>query len=391
MLLALAVSTAAVGCPYDPKDPLLRLRASADSTVVKVEVTGPNGCDNVGTGFFVSAQGHILTADHVIPAKCTNAKTAIDIWWTELGDTKQSGPFAARVVARSKFDVVALKLEAAPEPSRRFLAARLTDQDTQSLRNSCVLLASRESRQPDTYSTFAEIVSVSLEGDKRWSVSGEGFNSERSGSPVILRSGEVAAIFVGRPTDPSDRDNIIFSRATVVPLALIPKVEIDLGRLTKSPGNLSAFPPSTTPTAKSPRTSFGISVTESGGRISPDLPNFFVSSDGALQPAPSDLITAGTQALIERRSLVRRINVAKQFSADPGFVFDPTTIDYSIASMNPPKATLPRTICGVGVKENCLELTKDLKSLTVNMWMYPGIDGRRAWVDAEMRVNQKPE
>jgi hypothetical protein len=262
--------------------------------------------------------------------------------------------------------------------------------DPSTLKDSCILLASHYYEQTDTYSTFAEISSVSLDGDKRWAVSGDGFNPSRSGSPVILPNGEVAAIFVARPIDPSDRANIFFSRGYVQPLATVPAQEIDIERYSSTPGELKPFLTLNAVTGtKSSRvlTSFGISVTEAGYRSTP--PFYLVDpKSGALSRASDSLPSVLGKAFISGQSVVRKVDVSRDFAADPGYAFDEKSIKYKVASINPTRALLPTMLCDEKQQDNCIAMPKDRTSMQLRFSLYPGVDGRNSWVDAEIHVAQ---
>lgn len=379
-----------IACPFSLTDPLLQLRSAADITIVKVHTLGPSPCTTVATGFFVSPTGHILTAGHVVPPECSNDNTSIMVQWSEEPSSKKLlGPFPAKVVGRSSLDVLLLQLTSNPDETRQFLQLSAKSVAPVTFKNACVLLPSHYYDQTDTYSTFAEIASVSLEGDMRWALSGDGFNPSRSGSPIIVGDGQVVAIFLGRPGDPTDRERIIASRAYVLPLASIPTHEIDVERLQTAPGQLKKF---LTPNgvaavkAQRVRTSFGISLTLPGNSASP--PFFFVTKNGDLSRAPDGLVQAGVQALQRGLSIVRQVAVERSFTAEPGYAFDHKSIEYHIASINPQNATLPKELCDEKRQEDCVVISPDQTTMKLRFFLYPGIDGRRSWVDAEMHVTQ---
>lgn len=389
-LLLGALAEQLLACPFNSNDPLLQLRDASDFAIVKINTVGPGSCETVGTGFFFSPAGHILTAGHIVPPECEKNTSILVRWSKTPRSSELLGPYQAEVAARSSLDVLVLQLTSAPDRSRQFLQPSSRALDPTTLKNACTLLSSHYHEQNDTYSTFAEIASVSLEGNSRWALSGEGFNPSRSGSPIIVGNGEVAAIFLGRPIDPENREGVIASRGYVQPLAGIPRHEIDIEGLRATPGLLSKFltlnSSSTASKAKRVRTSFGFSLTLAGRNIEP--PFFFEAKNGALSRAPNSLLEAGLQAFRRGLSIVTQVAVERTFKADPGFGFDPTTIEYRVASLNPQNATLPRQMCDEKRLQDCVALSPDRTSMQLRFFLYPGVDERRSWVDAEVHVTQ---
>lgn len=407
-----------MACPFDSKDPLLKLRSWSDQAIVRIDTVGTNECTNTGTGFFINAAGNIITAGHVVPVNCVSDNLLIKVRWTKNPNTGElSDPVAAHVIDRSSLDVALLELEMPPDEERQFLRLEPLTNDSSKYKNRCTLLASHYFEQTDTYSTFAEIVSVSLLGDRRWALSGEGFNPSRSGSPLILSNGKVVALFVARPgNDNNDRDQAILDRAYVLPLANVPTNEINLSAVAIKSGKLDPFltepaqesfldapahisggkdreaswKTSESRTHRSVNTSFGLSITEEGFRIDPSLPFYFYKHGKLSKSNTSIPHQVISQAALTGSSILRQITAHRRFTASPGYLFDPSTITFEVAALNPPGSELPDRPCE-GTKDiGCYSVLENGRSLELRINLYPGIDGRRSWIDAEVRITERP-
>ena len=386
-------SSVAMSCPFDPKDPLLQMRDWADTAIVRIDTVGTAECTGAGTGFSINAAGNILTAGHVVPATCAAESTSITVRWsTTPGSPTLSAPVSAHVLRRSSLDVALLELDNVPNGPRQYL--RLPPQPIQeaTYKNRCVILASHYYEQTDAYTTFAEIASIALEGNIQWALSGEGFNSSRSGSPLISSDGRVVAIFVARPEAPDDRDKVIQSRAYVLPLHKLPSAEINLASVQTLPGHLPPFLTKDDSSAAPlllprVRTAFGISITEQGFQTGPDLPTFVLGIDGTLSEVGS-LQEGLLQALVTGKSLVRQTNARRHFTADPGFAFDPKSLTFKVASVNPQRTPLPSRLCEGAADRSCHFFSEMNRVLELRFTLYPGFDGRRAWIDAEAHLDQ---
>lgn len=389
MLLAAVTCGSASACPFSATDPILRMREFIDLAIVRINTNGPGHCAGVGTGFFINRAGRILTAGHVVPQDC-DASTAINVRWeTTPGGSTLSAPVQAKVVQRSSLDVAVLELVDAPTASNEFLS--VAPASPQTLKNACMLLASHYYEQNDSYTTFAEIASVSLDSDQRWALSGEGFNPSRSGSPVVNSEGQVVAIFLAKPADPVDRLLTIQSRAYIYPLSRIPKSEINLEDLGGRDFHLSQFytAPGTAVVFVPQRllTSFGVSITENGLKTDLALPTYTIDGDGELVKRDS-LAEALLHILFSHGSLVRQTVAKRKFDASPGYVFDPTTVRLNVASINPRKAPRPSHEC-TGVEQvDCFTFSGDKRTVEFRFMLFPGYDGTRAWLDAEVHIAQ---
>ncbi|SMP82114.1 S1 family peptidase [Noviherbaspirillum suwonense] len=388
------VWSSVAACPFSADDPLLRLRPLADQTIVRINTNGPPGCTNMGTGFFINAAGEVLTAGHIFPEKCTDENTSINVRLGHDASATDSDPIEAHVVARSSLDVVLLRLEKQPDKKYQFLKVAAVPGNESTFKNRCVLIASHYETQFDTYSTFAEIASVAVIGSNGWALSGEGFNPTRSGSPVILDDGSVTAVFLSRPADPTNRNTIIQSRANILPIARIPTSELHISQIAARNGTLQPFPSqpldSQSAHASAVNSSFGISITVNGYQTNPALPVYLVAKkDGGLKPVGS-LLEAGATALATGSDIVREVVETRQFNASPGFRFDASTLKIITAALNPQKTPLPTSPCDTPEAAGCYILGPNGDILELRFKLYPGIDGRRAWVDGEVHLVQRP-
>lgn len=383
----------ATACPFSEDHPLIGLRQLADQAIVRIQTNGPPGCTGTGTGFFINAAGDVLTAGHLLPEQCTSANTSIQVSLAPDSSAKVPVPIEAYLVARSSLDVALLRLERQFDRKLQFLKIAAMPNDAASWKNRCVLVASHYENQLDTYSTFAEIASTVLIGGSSWALSGEGFNPTRSGSPVILEDGTVAAIFLSRPGDPSDREVVIQSRAYILPIARIPVNELDLSKIAARDGLLRAFPNKFPGTAiSSPvNSSFGISITVNGNQTSGDLPIYLLAKDEAGFTRYNSLFEAAAIALMSGSSIVREVVELRHFKAAPGFKFDTSRISITTASLNPRMTPLPTIPCATADAVGCYVLTPEGDSIELRFKLYPGIDGRRAWVDGELHLVQRPK
>lgn len=382
-------------CPFSADHPLIGLRALADHVVVRIDTNGPPGCSDTGTGFFINAAGDVLTAAHLLPEKCTDQNTSIKVSFASDGSAADSDTVDAHLLARSSLDVLLLRLEKQPDKKYQFLKIAPAPKNVSAWKNRCVLLASHYNNQFDTYSTFAEIASVALIGSSSWALSGEGFNATRSGSPVILDDGTVAAVFLSRPGDPSNRDTIIQSRAYILPIASIPKGELDFSKIAAKKGSLMPFPlPSPvghTTQSAAVNSSFGISLTVNGYRTDPALPIYMLAKNGGALTRADSMLEAGVLALASGSDIVREVVASRQFNASPGFRFDASKLSIITASVNPRVTPLPTSPCATADAAGCYVIGPDGESLELRFKLYPGIDGRRAWVDGEVHLVQRPK
>lgn len=389
------VCSSVAACPFSADHPLIGLRPLADQTIVRINTNGPPGCSNEGTGFFINAAGEVLTAGHILPEKCTDENTSITVRLAHDASATDSNAIDAHLVGRSSLDVVLLRLEKQPDKKYQFLKLAAAPGNESTFKNRCVLIASYYANQFDTYSTFAEIASVAVIGSNGWALSGEGFNPTRSGSPVILDDGSVTAVFLSRPGDPTDRNAIIQSRAYVLPIARIPKSELDISQIVARKGSLQPFPnyPPDSPPARASavNSSFGVSITVNGYQTNAVLPVYLVAkNDGGLTRVGS-LGEAGLMAAVSGSDIAREVVVSRQFNASPGFRFDASTLKILTVSKNPPVTPLPTNPCTTPEAAGCYVLGPLGDSLELRFKLYPGIDGRRAWVDGEVHLVQRPK
>jgi hypothetical protein len=382
-------------CPFSADHPLIGLRSLADEAIVRVYTNGPPGCSDTGTGFFINAAGDVLTAGHLLPEKCTDENTSIKVSVAHDASAADSEDVSAHILSRSSLDVALLRLEKQPDSRYQFLKIALAPENESTWKNRCVLIASHYDNQFDTYSTFAEIASVALIGSNGWALSGEGFNPTRSGSPVILDDGSVVAVFLSRPGDPSDRQAIIQSRAYILPIAHIPKSELDFSEITAKKGSLRLFPNrspgSSTARFSAVNSSFGISITVNGYQIDEALPVYLLAKNGEVLTRAASLSEAGVKALFSGSDIVREVVVSRKFSASPGFSFDASTLSILTTSLNPRVTPLPTSPCGTPDAAGCYVLGPHGDNLELRFKLYPGIDGRHAWVDGEVHLVQRPK
>lgn len=383
-------------CPFSADHPLIGLRTLADKVVVRIYTNGPPGCSDTGTGFFINPAGDVLTAGHLLPEKCTNENTSIKVSLAQdAAAAADDDAIDAHLVARSSLDVVLLRLEKQPDSKRQFLKIAAAPENKAAWKNRCVLIASHYIDQFDTYSSFAEIASVALTGSSGWALSGEGFNQTRSGSPVIFDDGSVAAVFLSRPGDPSDRAAIVQSRAYILPIARIPKSELDFSQITARKGSLRPFPSQSQKSLPAPssavKSSFGVSITVNGYQIDAALPVYLLAKNGEGLTRVGSLQEAGAMALFSGSDIVREVVVPRQFNASPGFKFDASTLKILTASLNPRVTPLPTNPCATPDAAGCYVLGPHGDSLELRFKLYPGIDGRHAWVDSEVHLVQRPK
>ena len=379
-------------CPYGAGDNLLKLRLAADYAIVRIDTLGPGVCTTTGTGFFVDSKGHVATAGHIVPSEC-DGKSTINVTWTiKAFDKTLTDPVSAKVISRSaESDVAVLELNGGNLQDRQYLKLPSSNGDDAKYKLQCVLLASHYSEQLDSYLTFAEIASVTLDSDPRWALSGEGFNPSRSGSPVILDDGRVVAMFVARPEDETNRAKIIQSRAYITPLGRISPTEINLADLQKSTGQLPSFlTPTKTPAVTSDnqniRTTFGISITEPGFRL--DGPIYVVASDTNIVKVDSNVEALGFIAL-NGGSVASAVDVHREFAAIPGYQFLPATVKIVHTSLRPKATPLPINECSLINSTDCFALTSDRSKIDFRFHLYPGrLDATRSWIDAEISVTQ---
>ncbi|NSZ17124.1 serine protease family protein [Agrobacterium vitis] len=351
-----------------------------------------------------------MTASHVVPKECEDS-TSIKIYWNEKpGKASLSHGVEAKVIARSSLDAALLQLLEQPQSEvsdgedRQYLMIEEPQEDKEKYRNRCGLLASHYFEQYDILSSFAEISSVSLIGNaQRWALSGVGFNASRSGSPLILGNGHVVGIFVERAGDSSDRKKAVENRAYILPLSSIPDIEINLTKIRNHQKPFDGFMLpllslriQTSSPAKDPAESradrpinvaYGVSLTIDGFKLDPSLPTF-VSRGGQLLEVGS-LVDAMLTTAISGGDILRKVTVNQTFTADPGYVFDPATFKVEAASLNPPEARLPAQQCE-GKQTNCFRLSDKGSVLSVSFDLYPGVDGRRSWIDGEVRIQLFP-
>ncbi len=406
-----ASTLAYADCPYPGENNLLSARQWIDLAVVRIVVNGPGECTTTGTGFFVGSSGEVMTAAHVVPKQCDSISSIKVYWNEEPGGAQLSGGIEAAVVGRSSLDAALLRLkndagDGGPS-SRQYLMLENQQSDDSKYRNRCVLLASHYFEQYDVLTSFAEISSVALVGNSsRWALSGPGFNPSRSGSPLLLSNGRVVGIFVEKAGDSSDRNQVIENRAYILPISKIPDTEIDVSAIrsqqAKGVGGLlepfltlhipmseGGLDPFEARALKPINIAFGLSITEEGFRTDPSLPTF-VSRQGKLMRV-SSLTEAVAQTIIGGGSVLRQVPVTRRYKADPGRVFNPETFAIEVASLNPPEAAseLPRQRCGEA-QTNCFAILEGGTVLELRMNLYPGLDGRRSWIDGEVRIAQIP-
>lgn len=393
-LVCVIFNTSAEGCPFSKDDPLHTLRQWAGKAIVRIDTIGTKECTNSGTGFFVNAAGDVLTAAHVVPADCKSDYTDIKVRWEE-DSGKLSLPIDARVIGRSSLDVALLKLEKTPEKPLQFLLLE-SSPDVALLKNECILLPSHYFEQTDTYTSFAEIGSVALEGgDRRWALSGIGANPSRSGSPVILSNGRAVAMFLARPGDVQDRATKIENRGYILPIAAVPKNEIDLIAVSSASGKFEPFlklPPDSAKQAASryQNTAFSLSIFEPGNRTNPNEPIYLIPPEGQIKRF-GDIGQALIQLAVRGGTLGKKVTTQRHFEAAPGYVFLPETLAIRDDYRNPQKVELPSRACGGNDDSNCFSVKADGQILEFRVDLYPGIDSRSSGIDAEIHIAQRPK
>jgi hypothetical protein len=350
-----------------------KVYAGVRKTVVKIVSVGQGkNCTITGSGFVVSANGHVLSARHVVPDGCDNL-TVNAIF------EGQQGTVRMEVVQRSAHDVILLR----PVTPINILAYLKredhTVQDDAFLDKRVLVVSFYEDLTRVTY-TVAKVEAVELAGGVKgkWAICGPAANRGRSGSPVVTEAGNAVAVFVERPAMDQDR-------ARIVPLKYVD--DLDFSAL--QPAAAPAAQPATTHPSE---ILYGFALDflskdfadprQSQGRYLFDAKGFQDASGMSLFQI-AGRVAGGAVLRYERQ-------VRPTFNAAPGYIFDPSDLRFNIASHNPPSGPLPSEACDTSSSVDCYEISTDRRRITLRLRLFTGsqVDQAAAWLHGELIVRQ---
>ncbi len=167
-----------------------KIWAGTKKLVVKVIAAGAGeNCSTTGTGFVVSAQGHVLTASHVVPIGCKDL--VLEVRFEGRADA-----VPMKVFKRSTNDAVLLQPVKKQSASEYIQIDTSTAAEESYLEKRVVVVSFYQEDTRVTY-TAAKMESVEMSGNTRgkWTVCGSGANPGRSGSPVLTEDAKAVAVF----------------------------------------------------------------------------------------------------------------------------------------------------------------------------------------------------
>ena len=207
----------------------------------------------------------------------------------------------------------------------------------------------------------------------KWTICGSGANPGRSGSPVLTEDAKAIAVFIERPGEDQDR-------ARVLPVRYL--TDLGLDALPKAPSVAR-------PTTGEPvELLYSFSLDYGADGFAGTANGLYVVDDHGIED-----ISALPLFSQLAKAVGKAVRTTKRFSAtlkaQPGYVFQPEEVQFSVASQNPPSAPLPNVRCRTDGSTDCYELSPDQSTITLRLRLFPGaLDGARAWLHAAMVTRQ---
>lgn len=306
--------------------------AGAKKAVVKVLANGTgSNCSTTGTGFVVSAQGHVLTAGHVVPTACGNLR--LDVQFEGNQDT-----IAMRVARRSAHDAVLLEPEEKQSASEYIQVADSSAPEDSYFQKRVVVVSIYKEDVQVTY-TAAKVDSVEMVGNVRgkWTLCVPAANPGRSGSPVLTEDAKAVAIFIERPGEQQDR-------ARAIPMRYLQDLGLTALQKSGSPiHSTTTGPPEILYSFTLDYNADGFAGVANG--------KYVVDKNGVENVSNLPLLTVAMKAV--GKELRTRKDFTPSFEAQPGYVFRPDEVKFYVASHNPPSGPLPTLPCSSTVSQDC--------------------------------------
>ncbi len=304
---------------------MIAVAGHVSPAVVKIQtISAQPGCETVGTGFLVSSGGYILTAKHVVPAGCIDQSIRGLVAYTdrtvelEVVDASATDAALLRIVGGATGLPSLSLLRPIAEP-RRF-------------QNRTVVIVSFDDAEP--IATLGRVLLTRPTGEPyKWRICGAAANPGRSGSPVIMQDGSVAAIFVDRPVGDQDI-------ASILPVANISDID-----------EFDASPPSIA----------------SRSQMGPALPQLEGDQTALVELAPRSRLPNPIMlvAALPNRILGRPVDGdgTVEIRAPAGLTFDRSSIDLRPTGASSTTSAVPE--CTDGLLGRCFVISDDFKRLSI--------------------------
>lgn len=359
-LCALATSGATAQAPLNFSEPAI-VKILTDST--------DQACVGAGTGFFVTADGLVITAAHVVPDKATcpdlHVRGHIE---------RDTVTFDLVEDQRSALDVITLRPKVARNTPYLAVVREIANPLIYRNQPVVVTLMYRDYVSPSfTEAKIAAVEFVGMTSSFQWELSTLAANKGRSGSPVLTSDGAVVAVFVSKPIDdPSSPDE---NRARVVPIAFLRDINLPPA---SGPAPLSVSGPQ----PDSLRYAFPFEI-DSAPEAAGDAYYF---KDKSIVKGPEDPFKALMFTVAGGYELVRGKHlVTQEFVAKEGYIFGSGAVEIRPSSLNPRITPLPGKPCTSPIDSPCWLLSPDKTRLTVRFEVYSGrFDFARGWIAGEV-------
>jgi hypothetical protein len=360
------------------------IESAAKPAVLKLMILrAKSGCNTSGTAFFIGSDGEALTAAHLVPESCNDA----DI--RGLLENAQSS-IRFEVVKRSGLDVALLRPKDAIRS--KFIPFDNSGESAENFRGKRVSIVSFYADYENITLSTARIDSVRLVGDPfKWGLCAVGANPSRSGSPVLLDTARVVAVFAEKPGAYNEQtgQRIDQDRGRIIPIRLIP--DLPLPDQQKSDSSLQIVT-SKAGIQRTPITYvYSIDLTADPREFTGDLDRAYLIKGGQVIKA-RDFIQVASE-LAAGAVLRFPQEFTPEFWAQPGYRFDPSLVRIVPDSHNPPQTPLPQDLCTAEHRDNCFEFSSDLLQLRPHIRLYAGsqpADRAHGWLHGGVLTRQTP-